>query len=58
MVCFRHVIVNTIHKGGGGGGDDNNNDDEDDDDDDDNSDISHILMTPSHTQNLTFHFSS
>ena len=30
MVCFRHIIVNTVHKG------DNRDDDDDDDDDDDN----------------------
>ena len=29
MVCFRHIIVYTLHKGGGGG-------DDDDDDDNDN----------------------
>jgi hypothetical protein len=30
MVCFRYIIVNTLHKG------DNKDDDDDDDDDDDN----------------------
>jgi hypothetical protein len=30
MVCFRHIIVNTLHKG------DNKDDDDDDDDNDDN----------------------
>jgi hypothetical protein len=32
MVCFRYVIVNTLHKG-------DNKDDDDDDDDDDNNNI-------------------
>ena len=31
MVCFRYVIVNTLHKSGGGGGDDDDDDDDDDD---------------------------
>ena len=30
MVCFRYVIVNTLHKGGGGGGGDDDDDDDDD----------------------------
>ena len=30
MVCYRYIIVNTLHKG------DNRDDDDDDDDDDDN----------------------
>jgi hypothetical protein len=25
MVCFRYILVNTLHKGGGGGGDDGDN---------------------------------
>ena len=35
MVCFRYIIVNTVHTSNGGGGDDDD-DDYDDDDDDDN----------------------
>jgi hypothetical protein len=32
MVCFRYIIVNTLHKG------DNKDDDDDDDDDDEDDD--------------------
>ena len=45
MVCFRYIIVNSLHKGGGGGGGggddgDGGGDDDDDDDDDDGGYIS------------------
>ena len=38
MVCFRYIIVNSLHKGGGGGGDDGDGDGDGDDDDDDDDD--------------------
>ena len=36
MVCFRYIIVNTLHKG------DNKDDDDDDDDDNNNNNNNHI----------------
>ena len=38
MVCFRYIIVNTLHKG------DNRDDDNDDDDDDDNNNNNNSLQ--------------
>ena len=40
MICFRHIIVNTLHKG-------NNNNNNNN-----NSGVSHIFIIPSHTQNI------
>jgi hypothetical protein len=36
MVCFRHIIVNTQHKGDNRNDHDGGGDDDDDDDDDNN----------------------
>jgi len=41
MVCFRYIIVNTLHKGDG---DDNDDVDDDDDDDDDNNNNNNITI--------------
>ena len=38
MVCFRYIIVNTLHKG------DNKDDDDDDDDNDDNNKFIHYYI--------------
>jgi len=46
MVCFRHIFVNTLHKGNINNNNNNNN----------NSEVSHIFMIPSHTQNLNIPF--
>ena len=41
MVCFRYVIVNTLHKG-------DNMDDDDDDDDDNNNNNNNVYRTQTH----------
>jgi len=37
MVCFRYIVVNTVHRG------DNKDDDDDDDDDNNNNNFNTIL---------------
>jgi len=57
MVCFRYIIVNTVHKGDNKDDDDNDNDnydnddddcdyddDDDDDDDNNNNDTTHVSV--------------
>ena len=44
MVCFRHVVVHTLHKG------DNKDEDDDDDDDDDNNNNNKFRQ---HLNNIT-----
>jgi len=42
MVCFRYIIVNTLHRGG------TKDDDDDDDDDDNNNNNNNNLQAVSH----------
>ena len=48
MVCFRYIIVNTLHKR-------DNNDDDDDDDDYDNNNINNKRTIPNDKPNVVIH---